>query len=149
MKSPAFSLYVRDILCSKTFRALHETPGVRGLAYFYLLCEAWLETPPATLPYDHNQLAAMARVSRDEWKVLWPLIEHQFEFTEDGRLYNPRLFHTWELQQKNRRNGQLGGRPENPNRNPNNNPNRKAVVADADADAEANSKRRGGMGDMV
>lgn len=150
MKSPAFSLYVRDILCSKTIRKLHSKPGVRGLAYLYLLCESWLEEPPATLPNDPDELAAMARVSPKEWAELWPLIEEQFQVRADGRLFNPRLMHTWENQQKNYRNGRKGGRPRNPNHNPTanpkRNPNRKLnggpVAANADADADANANLR-------
>lgn len=102
LRSPAFSLYVRDILCSPTIRKLHATPGVRGLGYFYLLCASWLEEPTATLPDDMDQLASMAQMGRDEFEKFWPLISHQFEKMQDGRLYNPRLYREYDHQIANR-----------------------------------------------
>jgi len=109
VKSPAFSFYVRDWLCSKTVRKLHEKQGSRGVAaYMFLLCESWLEEPCATLPADHDELAALARVSRQEWDVIWPVIECQFINDGNGRFYNPRLMEGFLQQQSHRERGAAG-----------------------------------------
>jgi len=98
LRSPAFSLYARDILCSATIRKLHTTEGIRPLGYLYLLCSGWIEDEQATFPEDRDELAAMARVTRDEFEKLWVIIGHQFVSNGNGRLYNPRLYHEYEKQ---------------------------------------------------
>lgn len=106
MRSPAFSFYVRDWLCSKTVNRLHsaaipnpyETPTnttnlrSRGVAaYVFLLCQAWLEDPPATLPNDDDELAAMARISRAEWDAIKPILMPALKLdANSGRLYSER-----------------------------------------------------------
>lgn len=117
MKSPAFSFYPRDWLCSRIIPKLH-THGGRGVsAYMYLLCESWLEIPPATLPADHHQLATLARVSLDEFEELWPILKDAFEPLEySDRIYSPRLLQEYEKQQNRRNRGSAGGRQRQANR---------------------------------
>lgn len=93
MKSPAFSLYVRDWMCSKTVSKLHSKPSSKGVSgYLYLLCSAWLEEPRATLPNDEIELAALARVSLSEFREFWPIIKDQFPLDKStNRLFNERL----------------------------------------------------------
>jgi uncharacterized protein YdaU (DUF1376 family) len=74
-----------------------------------LLCNSWLEEHTATLPDDHDQLAEMARMSRQEWDEFWPLIQHQFKSDGNGRLFNPRLYHEFLKQQNRQERGKLGG----------------------------------------
>lgn len=110
MKSPAFSLYVRDWLCSKTISKLHSKGPSKGVsAYLYLLCSSWLEEPPATLPSDDSELAGLARVSLQEWEEIKPLLMPQFKRFNDTRIYNERLMAEWEKQQKRRFAGSKGG----------------------------------------
>lgn len=110
MKSPAFSFYVRDWLCSKTVSKLHSKPSSKGVsAYLYLLCSAWLEDPPATLPNDDDQLAGYARLSRAEWDALKPDIIHQFTVNSEGRLVNERLMAEWKKQVLRKSAGSKGG----------------------------------------
>lgn len=110
MKSPAFSLYVRDVLCSKTISKMHSKGVSKGVsAYLYLLCSSWLEEPRGTLPNDPVELAGMAKVSAVEWNEIWPYIESQFPVGEDGRRYNERLVQESEKQNKRRDAGSKGG----------------------------------------
>lgn len=110
MKSPAFSFYVRDWLCSKTVSKLHSKPCSKGVScYLFLLCSAWLEEPPATLPDNDQELAGLGRVSLEEWAEIKPLIIHQFPLLPSGRRFNERLMEEWEKQQKRKFAGSKGG----------------------------------------
>lgn len=149
MKSPAFQWYVRDWLCSPTVRELHRRKDRSVAAYFFLLNEAWLQEPQATLPNDPDALADLARVTREEFDSFWPILKSLFESDGNGRIYNPRQFRCWMLQQKNRENGKKGGRPHNPNHNPSNNPNhnpkRKPLVeeeVEVEVEEEASTRAR-------
>jgi uncharacterized protein YdaU (DUF1376 family) len=63
-KAPNFPFYVRDWMCS---RKVLKMSGSGVKAYIYLLCEAWLQIPRATLPNDDKELASMARLSIEAW----------------------------------------------------------------------------------
>ena len=64
--------------------------AVKG--YIYLLCEAWLQEPRATLPNSDAELASMARMSEAKWMVAKHEIMPRFKVGEceehNGRLYN-------------------------------------------------------------
>jgi uncharacterized protein YdaU (DUF1376 family) len=110
MKSPAFSFYVRDWLCSKTVSKLHSKGPSKAISgYVYLLCSSWLEEPPATLPSDDAELAGLARVSMEEWLEMKPFLMPQFQSLPDGRLFNERLMAEWNKQQKRKSAGSKGG----------------------------------------
>lgn len=87
MKSPAFSFYVRDWICSATIARM---TGEQVKAYMYLLCAAWLQDEVATLPADDESLAAFARVDPATWERIKPLIMTKFEASGNGRVYNDR-----------------------------------------------------------
>jgi len=38
-------------------------------AYWYLLCESWLQVPRATLPMDDSEIASLARVEYHKWNA--------------------------------------------------------------------------------
>lgn len=119
MKSPAFSLYVRDWLCSKTVSKLHSQayskdgsqPCSRGYnAYMFLLCNSWLEHPPGTLPDNDDELIAMARVTPEEFAAIKPTLMLAFQKdTATGRLFNERLIHEANKQKARKLNGSKGG----------------------------------------
>ena len=92
MKAPAFSFYVRDWMCS---RKVTSMSGDQVKAYVYLLCEAWLQEPRATLPTDDNELAEMARVDADEWTLIKSKVMSCFKVGEcslhEGKYYSERL----------------------------------------------------------
>lgn len=64
-KAPAFALNVKDWMCS---RSVATMTGDQVKAYMYLLCEAWLQEPRATLPTDDIELSEMARMNLDKWQ---------------------------------------------------------------------------------
>lgn len=110
MKSPAFLLYVRDIISSDMIERLHDEDP-RGVgAYLYLLCRSWIQEPPVTLPDDEKELRRMARLSVEEWDRIWPIMKSKFVSDGNGRIYNERLFATWERQQERRKSGRKGGK---------------------------------------
>lgn len=88
---PCFLLNVRKWMCSDTVRTLHRMGGRGVSAYMFLLCEAWLQTPPGSLPNDEELLIEFAKISRSEWKEVWPIMQHKFIENGDGRLYNALL----------------------------------------------------------
>ena len=97
IKSPAFSFYVRDWLCSTT---VSRMSGEQVKAYIYLLCAAWLEDDTATLPSDDETLAALARVDLATWQRIKPLILSKFQDAGNGRIYNDRQFAEHQKQQR-------------------------------------------------
>ena len=109
MRSPAFSFYVRDWLCSNTVRELHRRKDRSVGAYLFLLLESWLQEPTATLPNDMDALADYARVTREELESMWPIVGLQFDTGNDGRIFNPRLMQAWKLQQLRKKNASKGG----------------------------------------
>lgn len=118
MKSPAFSFYVRDWLCSNTVSKLHSKAlsksgsnlYARGVnAYLFLLLQSWIQEPSCTLPDDDVELADLARVSTEEWEVLKVIIRPAFQKDTTGRLFNERLMQEHDKQQKRKASGGLGG----------------------------------------
>lgn len=118
MKSPAFSFYVRDWLCSNMVSKLHSKAyskdgsnmASRCLnAYLFLLIQSWLQEPVGTLPADDEELAQLARVTPDEWKLIKPLISPSFKVGTDGRWFNERLMVEVYKQQIRSKAGSKGG----------------------------------------
>ena len=60
-------------------------------AYFLLLCMAWNETPPATIPADDRTLAAWAKMTDEEWRESRLVVLAPFDATTDNRLVQKRL----------------------------------------------------------
>ena len=151
MKSPAFSFYVRDWLCSNTVSKLHSKAysktssnlSSRGLnAYMFLLCQAWLQDPIATLPDDDGELADLARVTPEEWDALKPVILLAFKKNEAGRWYNERQMHEASKQQNRSNAGSKGGSKTQANHKA----NQAAALEDANANANGGSGgERGGI----
>lgn len=83
--------------------------GGRGVsAYMFLLCEAWLQNPTASLPNDEDLLIEMARVSQQEWDQYWPIMKHKFESDGNGRLYNQELLSEAQTHDAKRKAGAAG-----------------------------------------
>lgn len=70
--------------------------GDQVKAYWYLLCNAWLQD--ATLPDDDATLASLARVSLEKWHDIKPLIMTKFEPCGGGRVFNDRQMAEWHKQ---------------------------------------------------
>jgi uncharacterized protein YdaU (DUF1376 family) len=88
-KAPHFPFFVRDWLCS---RKVLKMNGEAVKAYTYLLCEAWLQEPRATLPNNDEELASMARTTLSAWMIIKSDVMLCFKIgtCEEhlGRLYN-------------------------------------------------------------
>lgn len=52
-------------------------------AYILLLCRAWQQDPPGTLPDNDDYLAAWSKCSVLGWSQLKPMVMKPFEFKED------------------------------------------------------------------
>ena len=113
-KSPAFQFYVRDWICSRKVACM---TGDQVKAYLYLLCEAWLQEPRATLPNDDRELAEMARVDSELWEQMKESILRCFKVgackEHFGRLYSERQL---EVSRKYDANQRLGNKNANKTR---------------------------------
>ena len=91
-KAPYFPLMVRNILCSRTYATMS---GDSAKAFWYLLCESWLQIPRATLPNDDNELASMSRLNRVQWDGIKSDVMRAFKVgtceEHKGRLYSELL----------------------------------------------------------
>jgi uncharacterized protein YdaU (DUF1376 family) len=102
-KSPAFQFYVRDWLCS---RKVFSMSGDSVKAYVYLLCEAWLQEPRATLPMDEKELAEMARIDVQKWRTISAEVMPCFTEQKIGdfsRFVNEKLYEVSSQYYKNQR----------------------------------------------
>lgn len=63
-------------------------------AYILLLCKAWHQSPPASLPNDDVILRAWSRTG-ERWSAIRAQVLLCWELRGDGRLYQPRLEHEW------------------------------------------------------
>jgi uncharacterized protein YdaU (DUF1376 family) len=87
-KPPAFMFYVDDFASDGKVEAM-TTEGVG--CYILLLCKAWRETPPGTIPDDDRLLARWARVSDQRWSELRREVLLPWEPSSEGRLVQKRL----------------------------------------------------------
>lgn len=88
---PYFPFYPTDFAASGTVEAMTtEEVG----AYILLLCKAWHETPPCSIPDDDRILARWTRLGDDGWTRCRSTVRACFVL-RDGRLYNPRLDREW------------------------------------------------------
>lgn len=83
-KSPAFQLYIDDLLGSGTVQsASTEEIG----AYVLLLCYDWQEVG---FVYDERRLASVTKLSVPRFRKAWSHLGAKFP-ERDGRCFNPRL----------------------------------------------------------
>lgn len=135
-KAPSLPLYVRDWLCSRRILAMS---GDAAKAFMYLLCEAWLQIPRATLPNNEDELMSMARVSKDVWKRIKSEVLACFKIgtcrEHRGRLFNEReLEESRKLENKQRLNNKNAKRTQTKRK-----PNTKRPIAVATAIATADA----------
>ena len=107
VQAPYFPKYAKDWLTGEGTRLM--TPEQRG-AFDWLLCHAWLSTPPCTLPDDDASLARLSELG-NRWKRVGALIRAQFlPYPDDsGRIYNRKQFEIWyEMESHRVRRSQAG-----------------------------------------
>lgn len=88
-KFPWFPFYVLDFEGDDKVAAM-EPPAVA--AHVHLMCKAWHQQPPGTLPNDDKTLSMWARLSMDQWNLHKNTILSAYAFaSEDGRWHQKRL----------------------------------------------------------
>lgn len=154
-KSPAFSLYPRDILAD----TLHLTTEQFG-AYCKLLFVAWIgveDAPQGFLPVE-DRLPALAGVAPRRWRKIGAPVLALFKRDDAGRLFHGRLLKELERQRERstsardsaRRRWEKGERSHSPRTDSalrshsDGNAAREAADANADADAKAGKREREG-----
>jgi uncharacterized phage protein (TIGR02220 family) len=85
---PYFPLYVNDFASSGRVEAMTTTAVG---AYILLLCKAWHEKPPASVPNNDSILARWARLNEAEWAICKPLVLSAFTLRKDNRWHQKRL----------------------------------------------------------
>lgn len=96
-KPPAFMFYVDDFASDGKVEAM-TTEGVG--CYILLLCKAWRETPPCTIPNDDRLLARWARISDQRWAELRGEVLLPWEPSGDTRLVQARLLKEFRKQRE-------------------------------------------------
>lgn len=92
-KPPYFPFYPKDFAADDAVEAM-STLAVGS--YILLLCKAWHQSPPASLPNDDRVLARYARLSPDDWQVVKPEVLAAFTVGNDDRLHQKRLRREYE-----------------------------------------------------
>ena len=77
---PYIPLNISDFLSDDKV-ALMNTEEVG--AYILLLCRAWQQEPPGTLPDNDTYLAAWSRCSPLKWSTMKPMVMNPFRLTDD------------------------------------------------------------------
>lgn len=87
-RPPYFPFYPRDFASDGEVEAMstHEVG-----AYILLLCKAWHETPPATIPTDDRVLSRWTRVTPEQWSAMKAAVLAPFKPCGEGRLVQGRL----------------------------------------------------------
>lgn len=85
MELSYFPFYPKDFVAdSKVQEMNHEEIGV----YVLLLCYAWQNDPPGTIPTDDSKLARIARLSPERWAACKTAVLACFDGTDGGKLYS-------------------------------------------------------------
>lgn len=75
-------------------------------AYWLILCKAWFETPPGTIPDDDTTLAKWSRLSFSAWRKARTAVLKAFHKGEDNRWHQKRMIkehHNASMAMKKRR----------------------------------------------
>lgn len=85
---PAFMFYPSDFAADSKVEAM--TTEAVG-AYTLLLCKAWREEPPGSLPNDDFVLARWARLTSDRWTEIRLSVLAAFTLGKDSRWHQKRM----------------------------------------------------------
>lgn len=85
---PAFQFYPQDFAADSKVEAM-STEAVG--AYILLLCKAWREEPPGSLPDDDDVLARWSRMSLARWIELRATVLAPFMLGKDSRWHQKRM----------------------------------------------------------
>lgn len=87
-QSPAFRFYPGDFANDGKVEAM--TTAAVG-AYILLLCKAWHEDPPCSIPADPRVLSRWTRMTSRGWSQVQKSVLAAFKKGDDGRYYQMRL----------------------------------------------------------
>lgn len=87
-RPPAFLFYVDDFVSDGVVEAM--TTKEIG-AYILLLCKAWREDPPGSIPADDRVLARWSRLTPDEWSECRTGVLAAFSLGTDDRWHQKRM----------------------------------------------------------
>lgn len=90
--------YVKDFSCDGVVEAM-STEAVG--AYILLLCKAWYENPPGSIPNDDQVLARWARTDATRWAECRAAVLAAFTLGGDGRFHQKRLRLEFDKQRAN------------------------------------------------
>jgi uncharacterized protein YdaU (DUF1376 family) len=85
---PWFAFYPHDFLSDSKVAVMS---ALEVGAYIRLLCFAWNETPPGTLPAQNRLLARWGGVTDEEWSEHKEFVMSAFTLKEDGRWHQKRM----------------------------------------------------------
>lgn len=85
---PYFPFYVRDFVCDSNVESM-STLAVGS--YILLLCKAWHEDPPGSVPDSDPLLARWARITLDQWLGVKQEVLAAFSLGTDLRWHQKRL----------------------------------------------------------
>ena len=95
-RPPAFQFYVDDFASDGKVEAM--TTKAVG-AYILLLCKAWREEPPGSIPNTDAVLARWARLTPEEWAECREMVLAAFSLGNDGRWHQQRMRREYEKSQ--------------------------------------------------
>jgi uncharacterized protein YdaU (DUF1376 family) len=87
-KPPYFPFYVNDFAADGVVECMTtEQVG----AYALILCKAWYQEPPGTVPADDATLSRWSRLTPERWSEIKAGVLAAFRAGEDGRLHQKRM----------------------------------------------------------
>lgn len=99
-QSPAFLFYPRDFASNGEVEAMTtEEVG----AYILLLCKAWFQNPPASIPNNDAVLARWARLTPEAWEKCKAGVLAAFTLGTDDRWHQTRLRKEFEKLQSSKK----------------------------------------------
>lgn len=98
--APAFLFYPDDFSCDGKVEAMTtEEVG----AYILLLCKAWREIPPGSIPNDDAVLGRWTRLTPDRWAECKPRVMAAFSLGTDSRWHQSRMRKEYEALMQSRK----------------------------------------------
>lgn len=87
-RPPGFFLWIRDLLTDPLVELMDTTEFG---AYLLLLCKAWFQDPPGSIPDDDFALSRWAKLTPDRWSECKPRVMAPWKLQKDGRWHQKRM----------------------------------------------------------
>lgn len=148
-KPPYFPFYAKDFAADSRVEAMTtEQVG----AYILLLCKAWNEDPPGSLPKDDTVLARWARLSPERWAEVRAGVLAAFQCGSDDRWHQKRMREEYAKLVRFFRSRSKGGKKGaevrwHSHSEPNGSANGKIMAPGFGFGSESSSESNGGLGE--